>query len=184
MISIYFENFSPVQANALATTPGLLAKVLSQMSSSVEFDVRKEATWVVSNLATGGSKTHIQQLVEHGAIRHICDLLDVGEVRILLVAIDALEAILKSSPNSNVFTKLVDEAEGIEKLENLQDHENHDVYQKAMRLIETYFNGEEESENLAPTVSNNAFSFGISTKTAAKLDSFDFNPPMGQGFSF
>lgn len=157
------------------------------MSVSVEFDVRKEATWVVSNLATAGSKSHIQQLVEHGAIRQICDLLDVGEVRILLVAIDALEAILKNSSGNN-YAQLVDEAEGIEKLENLQDHENHEVYQKSMRIIETYFHGEDESENLAPAVASNVFSFGLSSTAATKLDSFDFNPPMGEqsnyGFSF
>jgi importin subunit alpha-6/7 len=178
--------FSQEQVSALASTPKLISMVLTQMSISAEFDVRKEATWVVSNLATGGNRAHVQQLVEHGAIRHICDLLDVAEVRILLVAIDALEAILKCSSEGNKYTQLVDEAEGIEKLENLQDHENHEVYQRSMRIIEVYFNGEqEESENVAPVVTNNSYSFGISDSTAAKLDSFSFNPSSASSmFSF
>jgi len=127
--------YSAQQLCLLASTPSLIAKVLSQMSPSAEWDVRKEATWVVSNIATGGTRQHIMQLVEHGAIKSICDLLDVGEVRILLVAMEALEAILKQSSEVSNYAQLVDEAEGIDKLESLQDHENNEVYQKVI----TYF---------------------------------------------
>lgn len=174
------------QLALLAGTPNLMVKVLMQMSPSAEWDVRKEATWVVSNIATGGNKYHIAQLVEHGAIKNICDLLDVGEVRILLVAMEALEAILKNAPESSNYLQLVDEAEGIERLENLQEHENHEVYQKAVSIVEKYFGGvEEESENLTPALGNNAYQFGIPTaNTVAKLDSFNFNPTGQKMYDF
>ena len=156
------------------------------MSSSAEWDVRKEASWVVSNIATGGGRAHVLQLVEHGAVRHLCDLLDVGEVRILIVAMEALEAILKLSTESSNYVTLVDEAEGIEKLENLQEHENHEIYQKAVHILEQFFGGvDDESENLAPKAANgNTYSFGISDSHAAKLDSFAFNPAQGAGYNF
>lgn len=175
---------SSAQLHLLASTPELIPRVLTQMSTAAEWDVRKEATWVISNIATGGSKDHIVYLVQQGSLKHICDLLEVGEARILLVAMEALEAILKvPSDTVNYFT-LVDEYEGIEKLENLQDHENNDVYNKAMKILETYFGGaEEESENLTPAVNaGNVFAFGLPAQQAQsnvekKLDSFNFNPP-------
>ena len=83
------------QLDSLVMTPLLIDNVLIQMSSTTEWDVRKEATWVICNVATGGSSKHITSLVEKNAMKHICDLLNVGDVRILFVAMEALEAILK-----------------------------------------------------------------------------------------
>ena len=54
-----------------------------------------------------------------------------------------------------------DEAEGIDKLEALQEHKNANVYDKAVEILEAYFGEEEdEDENLAPNVSGGGFSFG------------------------
>jgi importin subunit alpha-6/7 len=79
---------------------------------------------VISNIATGGNKAQIMYLVEQGVIKPLCDLLDVGDVRILMVTLEAFEAILKIVPDCSKIVQLVDEAEGIDKLENLQEHEN------------------------------------------------------------
>lgn len=51
------------------------------------------------------------------------------------------------------------------RLEELQNHQNEDVYNKSVKLLETYFGAEEEDENIAPNVNNNSanapsFSFG------------------------
>ena len=153
------------QLNLLVNTPDLISNVLSQLSASAEWDVRKEATWIVSNIATGGSKAHINRLIEHGVVRPLCDLLDVGEVRILIIAMEALEAILKSARDTTALVQMIEESEGIDKLETLQEHENQEVYDKAVKIIEKYFGGEEEegeSENAAPVVgSNGTYAFGM-----------------------
>jgi len=156
------------QLDSVMRTDGIIPAVLNQLATSAEWDVRKEASWVISNMATGGTTAHVSKLVEHGAIRPLCDLLDVGEARILMVALDALDAILRSGNNNVVYLQLIDEASGVEKIENLQEHERDEIYQKSVSMIENYFGGEDcdnEAENLAPTQSNDnaSFSFGMSS---------------------
>jgi HEAT repeat protein len=171
------------QVNTLVNTPSLLTQVLLQASSGTEWDVRKEAAWVISNVATGGSKSNVLKLIENHAIEPLCDLLDVAEVRILLVAMEALESILKHGEAARMdCCTMIDEAEGVDKLELLQEHENEDVYQRAVKILESYFGGEEEeeSENLAPQNSTgNSFSFGFSNQggagTALPKSTFDFS---------
>ena len=123
---------------------------------------------MISNIASGGNPSQINKLVEYGAIRSICDLLDVAEVKIVLLGMDSLEALLKVDAK---FSGLIDEAEGIEKLEKLQEHESEDIYQKAVRLLETYFGGEEDGlENIAPSDNGNFYNFGspiLNSKAAA-----------------
>jgi hypothetical protein len=183
---------SPQQLHLLVSTPDLISHVLLQLSAGAEWDVRKEATWIVSNIATGGSKAHINYLVELGAVQPLCDLLDVGDILILLIVMEALQAILKSSVDPSTIIRLIEEADGIEKLENLQEHENHEVYEKAVKLIEEYFGGEEDdsaNENIAPTAgSNGTYTFGIQAKdtfdcAAGKVAS-NFNPTQNQVYDF
>jgi importin subunit alpha-6/7 len=93
---------NPNQLSQLVGTPDLLSRVLQQLSASAEWDVRKEAAWVVSNIATGGKPAHIAHLVEQGAVQPLCELLTVGEVRILMLAMEALESVLKLSTKPEV----------------------------------------------------------------------------------
>lgn len=64
----------------------MLSLVLAQLSAKSEWDVRKEATWVISNALTAGQKQHVSHLVELGVVGPLCELLDVGEGRVLLIA--------------------------------------------------------------------------------------------------
>lgn len=79
--------------------------------------------------------------------------------------------VMNAQNDSNI-TTLIDEAGGVDKLETLQDHENQEIYERAVRIIEKYFGADEdasESENLAPAVSatQNVFSFGVPTAAAS-----------------
>lgn len=160
---------TPDQKSQLFQFNEILPAVLGQLSVSASWDVRKEAAYVISNLSEG-SKAQVATLVELGALEQLCDLLDVGEVKMLILAMDALEAIIQSdsSPDKSQFIRLIDNCGGVEKLENLQEHECNEVYAKSVRLIELYFGGEDfEDENVAPEVVNgaNVFSFGVSTQS-------------------
>jgi len=173
---------SKAQLAELMRTSGLIAPVLEQLAPSAEWDVRKEAAWVVSNVSTGGTSAHVHKLVEHGAIRPLCDLLDVGDVNILIVALDALDAVLKSAGSAvQSFVDLIDEANGVERVENLQTHESAEVYKRCVNLISTYFGGEDDdddAENLAPQMTDGAtFSFGTSATAAPTVFKFGGDAP-------
>ena len=48
---------------------------------------------------------------------------------------------------------------GLEKIESLQSHVNESIYKLAYKLIDTYFDTEDDDENVAPAQSNEQFLF-------------------------
>jgi len=63
----------------------------------------------------------------------------------------------------NPYASYIEAADGLDKLEALQNHQNNEIYEKAVKIIEDYFGGEEEEDqNIAPNMetSSNTFSFG------------------------
>jgi len=152
------------QITSITRNPRLLRAILNHVQNS-EWDVRKEATWVASNIVTGGNDVHVHSLVELGGIDALCSVIDVADPKILLVVLDAIDSILRVGQKcGRDYIGFVDECDGLDKIENLQEHVNHDVYEKAVYIIETYYGvEEEEDENLAPAIHGDTFSFGIPT---------------------
>lgn len=131
-----------------------------------EWEVRKEATWVLSNIATGGNEHHVHQLVQIGAIDALCSVLDVADARITMVVLDAIEKILKvGSTCGRDYVGFVDECDGLDKIEGLQEHQNTEIYEKVVSIIESYFGVEEnEDENILPVIEGDSFAFGAPLK--------------------
>merc|ERR1719270_2852666 len=125
---------------------GLMPPIV-QLLANAEFEIKKEAAWAISNATAGGSPQQIEHLIECGCIKPMCDLLVTSEQRMIGVALDAIENILKVGHQSqkektlpeNPVVALVEQAEGLQRLEALQEDPNEDVYHKAVRLLETYF---------------------------------------------
>jgi hypothetical protein len=132
-----------------------------------EWEVRKEAIWVLSNICTGGTPAQVMSVVECGAIDGLCSILNVNDPKMLTVALDAIAEILKvGNENGKDYISFVDECDGLMAIEELQQHENEEIYDKAVELIETYFGIDDgmEDENLAPAVDGNTFAFGVPQK--------------------
>jgi hypothetical protein len=147
---------------------------LVELLANAEFDIKKEAAWAISNATSGGTHQQIKYLVSQGCIKPLCDLINCSDARIVTVALEGLENILKvgeadrgdNMEAPNVFAQYIDEAEGLEKIESLQNHTNDDIYQKAMRLLETYFGLEDDdAQNLMPEVQGDQFAFGAGAPT-------------------
>ncbi|XP_070296539.1 importin subunit alpha-7 [Salvelinus sp. IW2-2015] len=138
--------------------------VLIDILQKAEFRTRKEAAWAITNATSGGTPEQIRYLVNLGCIKPLCDLLTVMDSKIVQVALNGLENILRlgdqeakqdagpSGTGINPYCSLIEEAYGLDKIEFLQSHENQEIYQKAFDLIEHYFGVEEEDQSLAPQV--------------------------------
>lgn len=109
-------------------------------------------------------------LVSQGCIKPLCDLLNCPDPRIVTVCLEGLENILKvgeaeknmgNGENVNLYAQLVDDAEGLEKIENLQSHDNNEIYEKAVKILETYWVEDDDEEQLPPgDASQSGFRFG------------------------
>jgi hypothetical protein len=58
----------------------------------------------------------------------------------------------------------VAEADGLNKIEELQQHSNNDIYEKCIKILETFFGVDEEEEmaNIAPDMAEGGNQFAFS----------------------
>ncbi|KAK1291865.1 hypothetical protein QJS10_CPB17g01193 [Acorus calamus] len=142
-------NKDQIQAVIAAEIIGPLVHLLQ----SAEFDIKKEAAWAISNATSGGTHDQIKYLVSQGCIKPLCDLLVCPDPRIVTVCLEGLENILKvgeaeknlgNTGGMNLYAQMIDESEGLEKIESLQSHDNTEIYEKAVKILETYWLEEED----------------------------------------
>lgn len=157
-----------------------IVQPLIHLLSNGDFKTRKEACWAISNATSGGLQKpeQIRYLVSNGAIRPLCDLLVCPDNKIIQVALDGLENILKvgemdrdATANTaegqafNRYALFIEECGGMEKIHDCQNNANEEIYMKAYHMIEKYFADEEGDANdineLAPQQGQDGtFGFG------------------------
>ncbi|KAL9347932.1 hypothetical protein Peur_059298 [Populus x canadensis] len=144
---------------------------LVQLLQNAEFEIKKEAAWAISNATSGGSHEQIKFLVDQGCIKPLCDLLICPDPRIVTVCLEGLENILKvgeakknlgNTGNANLYTQMIEDVEGLEKIENLQSHDNNEIYEKAVKILETYWVEDGDDFEAFPPgdASQSGFQFG------------------------
>jgi importin subunit alpha-1 len=127
---------------------------LVELLKNAEFDIKKEAAWAISNATSGGSPEQIKLLVGKQCIPPLCDLLDAKDGRIVTVALEGLENILrigqdeKLGQTASAYGQMVEAHGGLDKIEQLQNHEQNEIYEKAMKMIQTYFGFEDEDAGI------------------------------------
>lgn len=122
---------------------------LVQLLSTGEFEIQKEAAWAVSNATSGGTPEQIAYLVECKALQPLCELLGVNDVKVITVALEGIENILRAGKNGGALDSLINiinDCGGINRIEDLQNHTNKTIYVRAMKMLEEYFGGEEEED--------------------------------------
>lgn len=168
------SNIAAGTQKQIATLVGTkqIAEQLVNMAVEADWETRKEAIWAVSNVFTGGNDYCVGLLVNQKGIDAMVSVLDVpGETRMTLVALDAIHNILTVGERNNYrYSVILDECGGIEKLEDLQAHQDQEIYDRVVEIIERFFGEEEvEDENLAPTYDGDNFAFGLSSPPPAKI---------------
>jgi len=144
-----------------------------------DFEVRKEAAWALSNSTSGGSVEQIRYLVDKGILEPMCELITSADTRLVLVALECLENILKSGEvvkekmhsSFNPYCQVIESCGGLDNLEKLQSHKTDEIYQKSIALLENYF-GAEEDQNVAPNFANNNNTFQFGSNASALNFSF------------
>ena len=144
---------SVIEANLIPPLVNLL--------NSAEFDIKKEAAWAISNATSGGTSEQINFLVSQGCIPPLCELLEANDAKIVTVALEGLENILKAGEDlknqnggENPHAVLIEQANGLDKINNLQQHEDNNRYERAVKILEQYFGDKEDSLAIEKTSSD------------------------------
>jgi len=121
---------------------------LINILQNADFKTKKEACWALSNATSGGLQepNQIRYLVSQGCIKPMCDLLQSMDNKIIQVALDGLENILKvgeidkeaaGAGGINQYAQFVEEAGGMVSIHNLQHHENLEIYKKCFYIMDS-----------------------------------------------
>jgi len=106
-------------------------------------------------------------MVDQGLIEPLLDLLQASEPRVVLVALEALDNLLRVGDRDsretgvNEYASEIEKLRGIDRIEALNYHPNQEIYEKAVNILETYFAAEEDDQNVMPNVSADSFQFGF-----------------------
>lgn len=162
---------------------------LIHLLSNGDLKTRKEACWAISNATSGGLQKpdQIRYLVTQGCIKPLCDLLACPDNKIIQVALDGLENILKvgdldrqaageGQDSINRFALFIEECGGMEKIHDCQTNANEEIYMKAYNIIEKYFSDDDDNAEDATQAqsANGTFGFSGTEGGAAQPGQFSF----------
>ncbi|XP_044726934.1 importin subunit alpha-3 isoform X2 [Chrysoperla carnea] len=160
---------------------GLLPKIIQNLSKK-EFQTQKEAAWAISNLTISGNCEQVAQLIRDGVIRPFCELLNCKDTQVIQVVLDGINNMLKmassttnSSGHNSVdqLATMIEECGGLDKIEQLQNHQNAEVYKLAYDIIELYFSEDvDDDPSLAPQSGDGGYQFD--PNTSIPTDGFKF----------
>lgn len=147
-----------------ATGRSVICRII-ELTNGGHYDVRKEAAWVIANVCTGGDVDNIRRIVDSqptSGIFVLCQLLGMDDPRMLLVGLEALEAILsrgKPRPGQRYDT-MIEENGGRSQLEALCTHSDSLVFAKALHIMRTFFNAASDGEDSDEDDMNGLGAFG------------------------
>ncbi|CAG5131546.1 unnamed protein product [Candidula unifasciata] len=154
-----------------------LLPLLIDVLCTGDFKSQKEATWAVTNLTSGGTTEQISYVVQCGALKPLCDLLVSKDTKLLHVLLDGIINILEAADKvgqTEPVCMMMEEVAGLDKIEQLQNHENVQVYKKAYEIIEKYFSEEGEDKELAPESNEESAQYQFNTNSINPTQGFNF----------
>lgn len=110
-------------------------------------DVKNEIYWAITNLTIVNNFNYMKKIIDEGIVEIICSLLKEKNTKILCISLEALGNLLifgkKNSVNGrNFIVEKIENCGAEDDLVNLQYHSLDIVYQKALYILENYFDTE------------------------------------------
>ncbi|RMC01917.1 hypothetical protein DUI87_21078 [Hirundo rustica rustica] len=132
------------QQQVQAVIDANLVPMIIHLLDKGDFGTQKEAAWAISNLTISGRKDQVAYLIQQNVIPPFCNLLTVKDAQVVQVVLDGLSNILKmAEEEAETIANLIEECGGLEKIEQLQNHENEDIYKLAYEIIDQFFSSDD-----------------------------------------
>ncbi len=118
--------------------------ILEKSIKEDENEIKKECIWAVCNLTSVENPDFIKRILEQGILDIICNCLKMDDAKYLAVCLEAFGNLLafgkKSFPDGpNPIVNQVEKMGMFDILEKLQLHPVEVVYEKTLKILETYF---------------------------------------------
>jgi len=132
------------QIDPILSNPEFVAKLITLAQTDCA-EIKREATWALSNSTNNASAEQLEKMVKAGVMDAFISLLDSEDPKTVAVILEALHNILTCGAKlvdqlgKNVFLDYLDAKGGTQKIEKLQEHANDEVYSKALKLLENFF---------------------------------------------
>ena len=145
-----------------------LTPALIYLLRTGEFEVKKEACWALSNATSSSNPAHLKYLFEQNLIPPLCQILTLRDNKIIKVALEALDNMLKLAQKEdirtgarNLIAAVIEDCGALDQLEALQEHESDDIFNKTSNMLKDYFGG----ETVEMDANNTGFVFNANTNT-------------------
>ncbi|CAD0206845.1 unnamed protein product [Chrysodeixis includens] len=157
-------------SNILAGTQTQIQRAIDQqvlvhlihVLANEDIKCQKEAAWAITNLCLGGTPEQLDALISAGFLEPYCLLLASPDHKAVCVVLDGLTNLLQAAVKFGQVEALclkLEEIGALDQIENLQQHENEQVYKKTLHILDTYF-AEQEDPTAQPTQTEEEFQFG------------------------
>lgn len=164
------------QQQVQAVIDASLVPMIIHLLDKGDFGTQKEAAWAISNLTISGRKDQVACLIQQNVIPPFCNLLTVKDAQVVQVVLDGLSNILKMAEDeAETIANLIEECGGLEKIEQLQNHENEDIYKLAYEIIDQFFSTDDidEDASLVPEAIQGG-TFGFNSSANVPTEGFQF----------
>ena len=129
---------------------GIIDKLIDLVHVDV-YEIQREAGWSISNATALRDKDVVAEIVRRKGIEAMCHVLTMKiDVKTAVVLLEGIRNCLEvgqehylNENSENEFTLIIEECGGLDTIEDLQEHEQHHIYEIAVDIIETFFQVEE-----------------------------------------
>ena len=124
--------------------------ILLDVIENGQRDLKIEALWVIGNSMEWLYTREIHELVtKHDLLKYLCQNLEFYDAKTTLMVLDSIDSIFQAGDSlgqSLNYQSRLEEVDGIYKIESLQTHVDNTIYQRALQIIENYFEVDKEEE--------------------------------------